>query len=296
MGRRPLMAWFMCVGMLKILMSGSPMVRKDGITNRVCLTLKRPKPGFRVENAYRGEKGELGVNNGNEMQNPLYHAFINAGKQAGYPVTNDYNGEQQEGFGPMHMTVKNGVRCSASHAYLDPIKNRDNLTIVTGALVHKVLLKDKKAVGVRYERKGKVEEVHASAEVILSAGPIGSPHLLQLSGIGEKETLKKAGIELQHELPGVGENLQDHLEFYFQFKCKQAITLNGKLDLWSKFLIGARWFFTKKGLGATNHFESCGFIRSKAGVEWPDLQYHFYPPPCDTTEKPPLLGMVFKSI
>lgn len=230
---------------------------------------------------YRGSEGPLGVNNGNQMQNPLYQAFIDAGVQAGYMDTPDYNAKQQEGFGPMHMTIKNGVRWSTANAYLKPAMNRPNLTVVTQALVHKVLLStdgDKKiASGIRYERKGKIVEVMASKEVVLSAGPIGSPHLLQLSGIGNKETLEQAGVECLHDLPGVGENLQDHLEFYFQFKCKQPITLNGKLDLWNKFLIGSRWFFTKKGLGATNHFESCGFIRSKVGVEWPDLQYHFLP-------------------
>lgn len=230
---------------------------------------------------YRGTQGPLGVNNGNQMKNPLYQAFVDAGVEAGYMDTPDYNAKQQEGFGPMHMTIKNGVRWSTANAYLRPALARPNLTVVTHALVHKVLLSvdgsDKKATGIRYERKGNIIDVHANTDVILSAGSIGSPHLLQLSGIGEKETLEKAGIECQHELPGVGENLQDHLEFYFQFKCKQPITLNGKLDWWNKLLIGARWFFLKKGLGATNHFESCGFIRSKAGIEWPDLQYHFLP-------------------
>lgn len=226
---------------------------------------------------YRGSEGPLGVNNGNEMKNPLYKAFVDAGVQAGYMDTPDYNAQQQEGFGPMHMTIKNGVRWSTANAYLKPALSRPNLTVVTHALVHKVLLTDKTATGIRYERKGKIIEVRVNKEVILSAGSIGSPHLLQLSGIGAKETLESAGIKCEHDLPGVGENLQDHLEFYFQFKCKQPITLNGKIDLWSKFLIGSRWFFSKKGLGATNHFESCGFIRSKAGVEWPDLQYHFLP-------------------
>ncbi|PSJ47350.1 choline dehydrogenase [Zobellella endophytica] len=226
---------------------------------------------------YRGDQGPLGVNNGNRMQNPLYQAFVDAGVEAGYFHTADYNGRQQEGFGPMHMTVKNGVRWSTANAYLRPAMGRANLTVITHALVHKVLLDGKRAVGVRYERNGQVQEVRVSKEVILSAGPIGSPHLLQLSGIGARETLESAGIELKHALPGVGENLQDHLEFYFQFRCKEPISLNGKLDWWNKFLIGSRWLLKKDGLGATNHFESCGFIRSKAGVEWPDLQYHFLP-------------------
>lgn len=226
---------------------------------------------------YRGEKGPLAVNNGNQMQNPLYQAFIDAGQQAGYLFTKDYNGRQQEGFGPMHMTIKDGVRWSTANAYLKPAMKRPNLTVIKHTLVEKVLLDGKKAIGVQYRENGEYKNILVNKDVILSAGPIGSPHLLQLSGIGPREVLESAGIEVKHELPGVGENLQDHLEFYFQFKCKQPITLNSKLGLWSKFLIGARWFFTKQGLGATNHFESCGFIRSKAGVEWPDLQYHFLP-------------------
>lgn len=226
---------------------------------------------------FRGKTGPLGVNNGNEMKNPLYQAFVDAGVEAGYFATKDYNGTQQEGFGPMHMTVKKGVRSSSANAYLRPAMARKNLTVITHALVHKVLLNGIKAVGVRYERKGKIFDLAVNKEVILSAGPIGSPHILQLSGIGPKGVLEAAGIAVRHDLPGVGENLQDHLEFYFQFKCKQAITLNGKLDWWSKLQIGIRWILTKKGLGATNHFESCGFIRSKANVEWPDIQYHFLP-------------------
>ena len=234
------------------------------------------------EDDYRGVDGPLGVNNGNNMKNPLYQAFVDAGVDAGYLATADYNGAQQEGFGPMHMTVKNGVRWSTANAYLRPAMKRSNLTVITHALVHKVLFSNKegegkKAIGVHFERKGKHLDVLANKEVVLSAGSIGSPHILQLSGVGAAETLAKAGIEQRHELPGVGENLQDHLEFYFQFKCLKPISLNGKLDPLNKLLIGTRWILDKSGLGATNHFESCGFIRSKAGLEWPDLQYHFLP-------------------
>ena len=227
--------------------------------------------------AYRGDSGPLGVNNGNEMKNPLYQAFVDAGVDAGYLSTDDYNGAQQEGFGPMHMTVKNGVRWSTANAYLRPAMQRSNLTVITHALVHKVVFEDKQAVGVRYERKGKAVNVRCNKEVVLSAGSIGSPHILQLSGVGAADTLKQAGIAQVHELPGVGQNLQDHLEFYFQFKCLKPISLNGKLDPLNKLFIGTRWILNKSGLGATNHFESCGFIRSKAGLEWPDLQYHFLP-------------------
>ncbi len=226
---------------------------------------------------YRSTGGPLAVNNGNNMQNPLYKTFIDAGVEAGYLPTADYNGRQQEGFGAMHMTVKNGVRWSTANAYLKPARQRNNLTVLTHALSKRVLLEGKRAVGVEFEHQGQTKVAHASREVILSAGSVGSPHLLQLSGIGPAAVLQQAGIEVKHDLPGVGENLQDHLEFYFQFRCLQPITLNGKLDWWNKFLIGTRWILRKDGLGATNHFESCAFIRSKAGVKWPDIQYHFLP-------------------
>ncbi len=226
---------------------------------------------------YRGGGGPLGTCNGNEMKNPLYRAFIEAGQQAGYLPTDDYNGFQQEGFGAMHMTVKGGMRCSAAAAYLKPALGRPNLEVASNALTRRVVFEGLKAVGVDYEAGGRSETVRAEREVILCAGSIGSPMLLQLSGIGPGQVLRDAGVAVVHELPGVGENLQDHLEVYFQFRCTQPITLNSQLDLFHKFLIGSRWFFFKSGLGATNHFESCAFIRSNAGVKWPDIQYHFLP-------------------
>jgi choline dehydrogenase len=230
------------------------------------------------DSTYRGGSGPVATCNGNNMTtSPLYQAFIDAGVEAGYPKTDDYNGYQQEGFGPMHMTVKNGVRASTSNAYLRRTLHRKNFTLISGVLCHKVIIENKHAVGIEYSKNSQTQHVYANKEVICSAGSIGSPQLLQLSGIGPKDVLEQANVELIHDLPGVGENLQDHLEVYFQYTCKQPITLNGKLDLVSKGLIGAQWFFLKTGLGATNHFESCGFIRSNAGVEWPDIQYHFLP-------------------
>lgn len=227
---------------------------------------------------YRGGEGPLATCNGNDMKlNPLYQAFIDAGVQAGYPHTEDYNGYRQEGFGPMHMTVKDGVRASTSNVYLRRAMKRPNLQVKTGVVTRRVLLEGKRAVGVEIEHQGRIEQLAASKEVILAAGSIGSPQLLQLSGIGPKAVLEAAGVPLQHELPGVGENLQDHLEVYFQFWCKEPITLNSKLGLISKGLIGTRWILFKDGLGATNHFESCGFIRSRAGLKWPNIQYHFLP-------------------
>ncbi len=229
------------------------------------------------EDSYRGEDGPLGTCNGNNMKNPLYKAFIEAGEKAGYLKTDDYNGYQQEGFGRMDMTVKGGVRSSTSNAYLKPAMSRPNLTVITHALTQRVLLEGKKAVGVEYKKGEKISQVKARKEVILSAGAIGSPHILLLSGIGPADHLKDVGIEVKHELPGVGENLQDHLEVWVQQACTQPITLASVMNPVSKFFIGARWFFFKSGLGATNHFESCAFMRSKPGIAYPDIQYHFMP-------------------
>lgn len=232
---------------------------------------------------YRGGNGPVGTCNGNKMVlNPLYQAFIDAGVDAGYGYTEDYNGYRQEGFGPMHMTVKKGVRSSTSNAYLRRAMQRPNLTVLTHVMSRRILMeqtgtKQINATGVEFEHKGQIHKVKAYREVISAAGSIGSPQLLQLSGIGPAEVLQKAGVEVVNDLPGVGENLQDHLEIYFQYKCQQPISLNSKLNLISKGLIGARWVLLKDGLGATNHFESCAFIRSRAGLKWPDIQYHFLP-------------------
>ncbi len=245
---------------------------------RNCLPYFRRADDWKYgQDAYRGQGGPLSVCNGNEMENPLYRAFIQAGRQAGYPLTDDYNGRCQEGFGAMHMTVKNGIRWSAANAYLKPARSRPNLKVVTKARCQRVVLENRVAKGVEYEVGGQSFRVEADREVILSAGSIGSPHLLQLSGIGPGEVLKAAGIPVLHDLPGVGENLQDHLEYYLQYRCRQPVTLNSKLGLWSKFLIGVRWQMFRSGLGSTNHFESCGFIRSTSGLKAPDIQYHFLP-------------------
>ncbi len=227
---------------------------------------------------YRGNSGPLPVCTGNGMRlNPLYAAFIDSGREAGYPLTDDYNGEQQEGFGPMHMTVGAGVRASTARAYLRPAMGRRNLRVVTGTLVWRVLFEQNRAVAVEYEKDGQVFQLRARREVIVSAGSIGSPVILQRSGVGPANVLSDAGVPLICDSPGVGENLQDHLEIYFQYRCRKPITLNRRLNSLSKALIGAQWLLFKSGLGATNHFESCGFIRSRAGIEWPDIQYHFLP-------------------
>ncbi len=229
------------------------------------------------EDEYRGGSGPLHTCNGNGMKNPLYKAFIEAGGEAGYGISDDYNGYRQEGMSKMDMTVKGGVRCSTANAYLKPVLDRPNLTVMTHALTKRVILEGKRAVGVEFERKGKTQQIRANREVILSAGAIGSPHIMQMSGIGPAATLQAAGIDVLHELPGVGENLHDHLESLIQYSTKLPVSLNRHMGPFGKFLIGARWYFFKSGLGATNHFEATGFIRTRAGLKWPNVQFHFLP-------------------
>ena len=254
---------------------------RDGATGwgyADCLPyFKRAERWMGGEDAWRGGSGPVDTCNGNNMGNPLYRAFIAAGDEAGYGTTEDYNGYRQEGFGPMHMTVRRGERCSTDLAYLAPARGRPNLTVITQAEVDTLLLSGQRVTGVRYRHRGDVATAQARSEVILSAGSIGSPTILQRSGIGPAPVLAGAGVALQHELPGVGENLQDHLEVYFQYRCKLPITVNGHLGWLAKLRIGVQWLLTKTGLGATNHFESCGFIRSRAGLAAPDVQYHFLP-------------------
>lgn len=226
---------------------------------------------------YTGNEGPVAISDGNNMRNPLYRAFIDAGVEAGYGETQDYNGYQQEGFGQKFMNVDRGIRASTGYSYLKAAKKRSNLTILKHALVTRVVFEGKTATGIECKIGAKIQIYNAKKEVILSAGAIGSPQLLQVSGIGPRKTLEAAGIDLRHELPGVGENLQDHLEFNFQYRCKQPISLNSELGLFKKGLIGVRWLLFKTGLGRTNHFEACAFIRSRAGVKSPDIQYHFLP-------------------
>ncbi len=237
---------------------------------------KRLETSHGGEEGWRGTDGPLHVTRG-KRNNPLHKAFVEAGREAGYPMTEDYNGSQQEGFGAMEMTVWGGRRWSSANAFLRPALKRKNLELITRARARRVVFEGKRAVGVEYERGGETLIARANREVILAASAINSPALLQHSGIGNKKHLKAAGIDVLHHLPGVGENLQDHLEVYLQVECKEPVSLNGNLGFFSKGMIGLEWLLFKSGLGATNHFESCAFIRSKAGVEYPDIQYHFLP-------------------
>lgn len=224
---------------------------------------------------WRGNDGPLHISRG-PRNNPLHDAFVEAGRQAGYPVTDDYNGHQQEGFGPMEQTVYKGRRWSAANAYLRPALQRPNCTL-TRAFVRRVVIEDGCATGVEVERGGKIEVIRANREVILSASSLNSPKILMLSGIGPAQHLAEHGIDLVADRPGVGQNLQDHLELYLQMACSQPITLYKHWNLFSKAMIGAQWLFTKTGLGASNQFESAAFIRSREGIDYPDIQYHFLP-------------------
>jgi choline dehydrogenase len=228
---------------------------------------------------YRGGEGPLRVHTG-ACENPLYNAFIEAGQQAGYPYTADMNGHQQEGFGPMDMTVYKGRRWSTAMAYLRPALKRGNVKLLPSTLASKILFGGKdspRATGVALDCNGERIEVRARREVILCGGAINSPQLLQLSGVGNADLLKSLGIAVVADRKGVGENLQDHLETYVQYACKEPITLYSATKPLKMAAIGAQWILTQTGLGATNHFESGGFIRSDAGVKHPDLQYHFLP-------------------
>lgn len=226
--------------------------------------------------AYHGDSGPLSVTKG-EGKNPLFKAWIEAGQQAGYPYTEDMNGYQQEGVGPMDRTTKDGNRGSTAVGYLRPAMKRSNLTVIKRAHAQKLEIENGAIVGVQYKKRGKLASVFAAREVILSGGPINNPQLLMLSGIGPAQHLAEHGIDVQLDLPGVGQNLQDHLEIYLQMACTQPVSLFKYYNLWGKAVTGAQWLFTRTGLGASNHFEAGGFIRSKKGVEHPDLQYHFFP-------------------
>lgn len=225
--------------------------------------------------AYHGVGGPLYLTTP-ECDNPLFDAFFNAVQQAGYPVTRDVNGYQQEGFSSFDATIYRGRRWNAARAYVHPVKNRSNLTVKCHARVHRLLFSGNKAVGVEFRKGKKLHRVYGH-EIICCGGAINSPHLLQMSGIGAGDLLNQHGIPVVHDLPGVGENLQDHLELYVQYQCSKPVSLYPSLQHWRKPFIGAQWLFGRQGVGASNHFEAGGFIRGNDEVAYPNLQFHFLP-------------------
>jgi choline dehydrogenase len=231
--------------------------------------------GHGGDSEWRGKSGPLHVTRG-PRRNPLYKAFVEAGKQAGFELTRDYNGEKQEGFGPMEQTVWKGRRWSTANAYLRSALKRPNCDMIR-CFARRVVIEEGRATGVEIERGGRIEVITARREVIVAASSINSPKILMLSGVGPAAHLAEHGIEVVADRPGVGQNLQDHLELYIQQACIQPITLYKHWNLISKAVIGAQWLFFKTGLGTSNQFESAAFIRSKPGVEYPDIQFHFLP-------------------
>ncbi|MDG9976942.1 choline dehydrogenase [Ectopseudomonas oleovorans] len=231
-------------------------------------------------NDYHGGDGPVSVTTPKAGNNPLFHAMVDAGVQAGYPRTDDLNGYQQEGFGPMDRTVTpQGRRASTARGYLDQARERPNLTIVTHATTDRILFDGKRASGVSYliGNSNNATEARARREVLLCAGAIASPQILQRSGVGPAALLRELDIALVHELPGVGQNLQDHLEMYLQYACTQPVSLYPALKLLNQPGIGAQWLFAGNGIGASNQFEAGGFIRTRPEFAWPNIQFHFLP-------------------
>lgn len=230
------------------------------------------------ENDYHGVGGPVEMCTAKPNVNPLFEAMIEAGVQAGYPRTDDLNGYQQEGFGPMDRFVTpNGRRASTARGYLDIAKTRDNLTILTHALTDVILFDGKHAIGVKVQHQGQEKTFTANQEVIVSSGAIASPQLLQRSGVGPKQWLDELDIPVVLDAQGVGNNLQDHLEIYMQYECTKPVSIAPANKWWNKPPIGAQWLFFGTGLGATNHFEGGGFIRTHAEFTHPNVQYHFLP-------------------
>ncbi|MCR8546399.1 choline dehydrogenase [Salipiger sp. P9] len=224
--------------------------------------------------AWRGQAGPLHVTRGSR-RNPLVRAFVEAGRQAGYPVTGDYNGAQQEGFGPFDMTVWRGRRWSAANAYLRPAQ-RLGARVLRG-LATRVVIEEGRATGVEIATRGGLRVIRAGREVILAASSINTPKLLMLSGVGPGAHLAEHGLPVLADRPGVGRNLQDHLEIYLQMAARLPVSLYRYWNPLGKALVGAQWLLTRSGPGASNQFESAGFIRSRAGVAYPDIQFHFLP-------------------
>jgi choline dehydrogenase len=227
---------------------------------------------------FRGGSGPLVLERG-PADNPLFRAFFEAVQQAGYQLTSDVNGYRQEGFAPFDRNVHRGRRLSAARAYLHPVLHRPNLTLRCRTMVTRIVLDGLRATGVEYRTGGPGgRRYEATApEVIVCGGAINSPQLLQLSGIGSPAVLEPAGVPVRHDLPGVGENLQDHLEVYVQYGCKEPVSVAPALKWRNRPMVGARWLFLRSGPGATNHFEGGGFARSNEVVAYPNLMFHFLP-------------------
>ena len=244
--------------------------------NKVLPYFKKIESWSGGENQYRGSLGPLPVNQ-SKNKNPLFKAFLGASSEAGHKINPDMNGEYQEGFGMFDTTIHKGERASVSKHYLNPAKKRKNLNIFSNSFVEKIIFEGKKAIGIEVKIKNKVEKIYAEKEIILSSGSINSPHLLMLSGVGNAEHLKEKGINVVHDLKGVGKNLQDHLEIYIQQECKTPDTLYTYTKLIPKVLSGIQWFLSKSGPCSQSYLEAGGFAKSSPEREIANIQFHFFP-------------------
>ena len=249
---------------------------KDWSYEKVLPYFKKIETWSEGENEYRGGNGLLPVNQ-SKNKNPLFKAFITSAAEAGYEINSDMNGKHQEGFGMYDVTINKGERASVSKHYLNPAKKRKNLTIFTDSFVEKIIFDGKKAIGIEVKIKDKVKKVFINKEVILSGGSINSPQLLLLSGIGPAKHLKEKGIKVIHELKGVGQNLQDHLETYIQQECKTPDTLYSYVNKFNMLKIGVQWFLNKSGPCSTSFLEAGGFAKSSSERKYPNIQFHFFP-------------------
>ena len=254
---------------------------------------KRMECSHGGEEEWRGKEGPLHITRG-KQENPINKAFLNSVIEAGYSITKDYNGFKQEGFGAGDMTVWNGRRWSSASAYLKPALKNKNLKLFKNSLVDKIIFSNNTAVGVSFYQGKKLRKILVNKEIICCAGSINTPQIMQRSGIGPAKLLKTYGIEIIKDSPGVGENLQDHLEVYLQVNCNKPISLYKNLNIISKGFIGLQWLLFKNGLGATNHFETVGFIRSKENISYPDIQYHLLPIAINYDGTSPIKGHGFQ--
>jgi len=246
------------------------------------------------DSQFRGRDGPIHIRRA-DADNPLFKAWLKAGPQAGFLSTEDINGEQQEGFGVFDQTIRSGKRFSAAQGYLQPISNRGNLSILKKSHVTRIVIENHLAAGVEFLSSGQLQTIRARREVILCGGAINSPQLLMLSGIGDGATLTGLGIPVISDLPGVGQNLQDHLEIYVQYECRQPVSIYPAVKWYNKPLIGLQWYLTNSGPGATNHFEAGAFLRSNDRAAYPDLQFHFLPVAMDYDGKQKFEGHGFQA-
>lgn len=254
---------------------------------------KRSESAGFGDSTFRGMEGPLVLSRGT-LGNPLFGAWLTAGRQAGFPVTDDFNGESQEGVGPFDRSIHGGERMSVARAYLDPIRQRDQLRILTGATATRILFSAGRASGVEIVLGRNKMEIEATREVILCGGAINSPQLLMLSGIGDPAQLSKQGVDVVASSPEVGQHLQDHLEVYLQYACRKPVSIYPATRWYRKLMVGLEWLVSRTGAGATNHFEAGGFLRSGLDSGYPDLQYHFLPLAMDYDGKDQFQGHGFQ--